>query len=213
MANLVHVHPDGRSCRYDADDDMWMYTTQPNRFLAQCSLAHPVAEREPDGEQPSDDVMPSHKYPEDPSEGRGDFGMPTLGFGAVRVTPWEPTNNPTHRPSMPEFKMTVTERGIMVDFGENGYQTDAMTDDARYILTKVLPPLLSRFLTKNHKYAKAQDIDLGVKGIVPDVNRKSSVIVNRIWFGDGWVDEDTEEVIDDLIGHLLLMRAKMRDQS
>jgi hypothetical protein len=119
---------------------------------------------------------------------------------------WSP---PDHF-SMPDFKMFVTQHGIAVDYGESGYDTDAVTEDAAYILCKVMPGLLSRFLTKNAKYALAQDIDLGVKGIVPDVNRKASVIINRLWHGNGMVDEDTEEVIDDLIGHLLLMRAKMR---
>lgn len=86
------------------------------------------------------------------------------------------------------------------------------TDDAVYIVNEVLPALLDRFLKKNTKYARAQVHDLGIKGIVPDINRKSSVIIDRIWHGAGVIDEDTEEVIDDLIGHLLLMRAKMRSR-
>lgn len=91
-----------------------------------------------------------------------------------------------------------------------GMIVQATTDDARYILTVAIPEMLERFLEKNTKYARAQVHDLGVKGIVPDVNRKTSVIIDRLWHGAHVVGEGTEEVIDDLIGHLLLMRAKMR---
>lgn len=159
---------------------------------------------------------------------RGEFGMPTLGStGAgfdvthapdddgyppadVTGVPWNVAPARVFPAPEEPFKMTVTRNAIDVNYGRSGYMTQAETDDARYILDTVLPGLLSRFLTKNSKYALAQDIDLGVKGIVPDINRKASVIINRLWHGNGMVDEDTEEVIDDLIGHLLLMRAKMR---
>lgn len=110
------------------------------------------------------------------------------------------------------LRVTITEDGM--DFTwqgrEEGNHIPAATDDAKYLLAEVIPDLLERFLQKNAKYARAQVHDLGIKGIVPDINRKSSVIIDRVWHGAHTIGEDTEEVIDDLIGHLLLMRAKMR---
>lgn len=106
------------------------------------------------------------------------------------------------------MKMTVTEDGISVDLGEQGYDQDAMTEDARRVL-RSLPDLLTLFLQKNEKYAEVErGYDLGDKGIIPDVNRKLGILVARIWHGAPEVGESTDEVIDDMIGHLLLMKAK-----
>ena len=104
--------------------------------------------------------------------------------------------------------MTVTPSGISVDYGEHGYEQDAVTDDARVVLDS-LPDLLTLFLRKNEKYAEVEKgYDLGEKGIIPDLNRKLGILKARIWDGAAEVGEDTDEVIDDMIGHLLLLKAK-----
>ena len=104
--------------------------------------------------------------------------------------------------------MTVTPSGISVDYGEQGYDQDAMTEDAKAVL-EALPDLLTLFLVKNEKYAEVErGYDLGDKGIIPDINRKLGILVARIWHGAAEVGESTDEVIDDMIGHLLLMKAK-----
>lgn len=239
---INHRHDDGRNC-IEGPDGVWRHWDFEGKMLApgeptpelECGREHPSREeRVWDGPQPfSDgdygepdnarstteirhvDCLACRKAYE---EGRGEFGMPTIG-GELRVGPdviFQMPDKSEPDPGdgkidMPDFKMTVTEDGISVDYGDNGYATNAQTDDARYILAKVLPGLLSKFLNKNSKYALAQSgHDLGLKGIVPDINRKTSVLINRLWHGGGMVGEGTEEVIDDLIGHLLLMRAKLR---
>lgn len=78
-----------------------------------------------------------------------------------------------------------------------------------------LPAILNRFFRKNTGYARAQTgHDLGAKGIMPDINRKTSALLGRIWYGDQTtaLQEDTLEVIDDLIGHLLLLRDKLTQE-
>lgn len=108
-----------------------------------------------------------------------------------------------------DFRMVVTDHDITVEYGQTGEVVPAVTEDARYILRRVLPKLMAQFLEKNRKYAEVENgYDLGSAGIIPDLNRKLGILVARIWNDAPTVGEDTDEVIDDLIGHLLLMRAK-----
>ena len=218
---INHVHDDGRSCfvHDEGNSQFWAHYKDNIRYV--CSRSHPVAEeRKVDIRGPE----PIRVRPPEGSAGLGDaergrFGMPTMG-GAFTPSPGE---EDADAPWIMEFGgvvsddddivSTLSKDGLRVAFSSGkGNMVPAETDDAQYILTDVIPELLERFLIKNAKYALAQDIDLGVKGIVPDINRKASVIINRLWHGNGMVDEDTEEVIDDLIGHLLLMRAKLRSR-
>jgi hypothetical protein len=108
---------------------------------------------------------------------------------------------------------TITEDGVSVEYGPTGHGANAVTEDAKYILS-CLPELLIHFLHKNAKYARAQTHDLGAKGVIPDINRKVSALITYFWDndGDGELPGDTPEgLIDDTIGHLLLLRAKVRD--
>lgn len=137
-----------------------------------------------------------------PSE-RGGLGMPTLGIAPGRLFETPVT-----------YAMVITENGIGVNYGEQGFNAEAETPEARYILLKVLPRLLQRFLRKNEQYARAQTgHDLGIKGIIPDINRKSAAIITRVWDRDNAdpdiLQDDVEELCDDLIGHLLLLKAKL----
>jgi hypothetical protein len=96
------------------------------------------------------------------------------------------------------------------DFGDQGFNVPPATPEASAILERVLPRLIERFLEKNRKYSRVDEgHDLGLKGIVPDLNRKTGVIISRIWHGDALVDEDTTEVMEDAVGHLLLMLGKI----
>jgi hypothetical protein len=151
---------------------------------------------------------------------RGEFGMPTIGGWRVsrlgdgltdeRHLTWRYIDEPEPN------NLIVSHNGINVAFGDSqGYEVPATTDDARYIMD-ILPDLLKHFLTKNTQYARAQTgHDLGLKGIVPDINRKTSALITRIWDRQALEpyegEDSTEELIEDLIGHLLLMLAKMRD--
>lgn len=134
---------------------------------------------------------------------RGDFGMPGIG----RMFP-PITKHPVPPDREGYYTMKVDATGIALDYGDEGQDIDFATDEARRI-ARTIPTWLARFLQKNRKYARAQKIDLGARGIMPDINRKTSVLVDRIWYGAEEVDEGTVEVIDDLIGHLLLLRDKV----
>lgn len=86
------------------------------------------------------------------------------------------------------------------------------TEDAQYVL-KVLPDIMAQFLTKNVKYAEVEKgYELGAAGVIPDLNRKLGILVARLWKEAPTSGEETDEVIGDMIGHLLLMLAKMRSE-
>lgn len=140
--------------------------------------------------------------------GKDDFGHPTVGGKiASSIMAGLPTDNEAHF-----SHMVVTYDGVEIHY-DNGDSDNiaAVTDDARYILG-LLPEIIATFLEKNKKYASVEDgYDLGEAGIIPDVNRKLGILVDRIWHGRPTVGEDTDEVIGDVIGHLLLMLAKRRD--
>jgi hypothetical protein len=143
-------------------------------------------------------------YPDKPQLAveRGDFGMPTIGGGRVLNI----------QNGVPDFTVTLRADGMDVDFSEGkGYRVPATTPEA-WLIMQLVPEILGEFLNKNTQYARAQSgHDLGPKGIIPDINRKTSALISRIW--DDHVvqagQDPTEEIIDDLIGHLLLMRAKI----
>ncbi len=78
------------------------------------------------------------------------------------------------------------------------------TEQARHICEELVPEWRTGFILKNLKYRKV-DNSLGIKGIFPDVYRKTGILKDRIWDGGVVVGEGTEEVIQDLIGHLFLM--------
>jgi hypothetical protein len=170
---------------------------------------------------------------------RGDFGMPMIGTpmkGApefdiplesadrrglaeelgpdgypasdVAGVPW--TVAPGRVLDMPDYVMRIKQDEVVIEYGEQGVCVPAVTPEAQYILAKVLPMLLKDFLESNAKYARAQaGHDLGLKGIIPDINRKTSALITRIWDEQEAGRDSTPEIIDDLIGHLLLMRGKM----
>lgn len=97
-----------------------------------------------------------------------------------------------------------------VDMGVQGYTADAKTDEARFVLASI-EDFLGMFLEKNEKYAKVQEAgyDLGPQGVIPDINRKVGILVDRIWYENQTPGESSREVIMDLIGHLFLLMYKM----
>lgn len=91
----------------------------------------------------------------------------------------------------------------------------AVTEEAHLIVNTILPRLVEKFLRKNAQYARAQTgHDLGIKGIIPDINRKTAALITAVWDGGPIEGGDVDEAFDiaeDLVGHLLLMLAKMED--
>lgn len=89
--------------------------------------------------------------------------------------------------------------------------TPVRTPEASIIVGELMSEFIELFLAKNAKYKSVQDgYDLGDKGIIPDLNRKLGILKSRLWDGEDTVGEDTDEVIQDMIGHLFLMWAKRR---
>lgn len=148
-----------------------------------------------EGSEPKPSERRSYKCDRDHTQGdRGEFGMPTIGGGAGTLYMGQQTAYPDHlRADITEVRLTVKPT----------------TSEGIRIIGRWLPATMERFLRNNTKYARAQKTDLGAKGILPDINRKTSVLIDRIWFGAPVVGEDTVEVIDDLIGHLFLLRDKI----
>lgn len=136
---------------------------------------------------------------------RGEFGMPGLGIGRIMEMPRQAGKNSR----LPDYTMVVSSIGVSFDFGEQGVDEDFMTEEAKVIFD-ALPSLLLDFLASNAKYARAQTHDLGLKGVIPDVNRKTSALITRIWDGVEAGRDPTDELIGDLIGHLLLMLGKYK---
>lgn len=114
---------------------------------------------------------------------------------------------PVSVPNMPGVLTFIDRDGVHYSHGPG---VGPVTEDAQYVL-EVLPDIIAQFLTKNVKYAKVEvGYDLGAKGIIPDLNRKLGILVARLWDESPTSGEETDEVIGDMIGHLLLMLAKMR---
>lgn len=179
MASEKYVHGTGRVCEWF--DGVWIIM-HPERSRpiggSRCNLEHEV------GDAPLTEP-----------------GGPDFRPGKL----WELPGSPI---KITNGKCTITERGIDFDFGEQGYEVEAATDDARFVLS-VLPSIIEQFLEKNRKYASVQDgYDLGAQGVIPDINRKVGILIDRIWREREEVGEGTDEVISDAIGHLLLLLAK-----
>jgi hypothetical protein len=189
---INHRHDDGRACTLGADGD-WRYWEAPGPMAGRlCMRVHPSHE---DRRVDLDDC--------DKAE-RGEFGMPTLGVHdmpkfdllmerAADTSPWS---------------FTVGCGGVSYECDGKGWAMDAVTHEARVVL-ELLPAIMQDFLESNEKYARAQTgHDLGAKGVIPDINRKTSALITRIWDGVEAGRDETDELIGDLIGHLLLLLAK-----
>jgi hypothetical protein len=69
----------------------------------------------------------------------------------------------------------------------------------------MLPQAVVRFLEKNEDYGSGSD-EFGPKAQIMDISRKYKKLKAAIWDGEVMIGEPIEEVIDDMIGHLLLLR-------
>jgi hypothetical protein len=198
MANDRQInfeHDDGRNCIVDPNGTTWRYWSKdggdspPKAKIGWvCTRSHLRLK-----DHQGDSV-------------RGDFGMPGLGSAMVD---WAPT--PAIAWTFDDGHRVATHSdGITIEYGDKGRFVPAVTDDARYILS-ILPDIIATFLEKNQKYAAVEEgYDLGDKGIIPDLNRKLGILVDRVWNEHREVGESTDEVVGDMIGHLLLFLAKRR---
>jgi hypothetical protein len=76
------------------------------------------------------------------------------------------------------------------------------------IVQRILPQIMIRFLEKNEDYGEGND-EFGAKGEVIEIGRKYKKLKSAVWDGQPLVGEPLEEVIDDMMGHLLLLREQL----
>lgn len=80
------------------------------------------------------------------------------------------------------------------------------------IVNICLPIAVHRFLMKNEDYKDDND-EFGAKGEVMQLSKKVKKIKRAIWDEEKLTGEPLDEVIDDMIGHLLLLREQLISKS
>ena len=81
------------------------------------------------------------------------------------------------------------------------------TEQANYIVREILPDMLNRFLAKNKDYGEPDAaMDLGPKAEFVRLWNKVLKLRRALWEGEELEFEQADEIIDDLLGHLLLAR-------
>lgn len=88
---------------------------------------------------------------------------------------------------------------------------DYPTPEARLIFEYLVPKFTKGFLIKNAQYSSVEH--LGPRGVFPDINRKVGVLRRHVWDGTAPDIDATEDVIRDMIGHLFLMWALLKDEA
>lgn len=207
--------------------DHWVANTQDGSVLTDSEIkdikfdALRYSMMQPTDDDPAmDEDMAKGYQPESEdkeSNERGEFGMPIVGSTFMRDAGPIKGMFLNVKPGRifrlkPNMVCTITEAGVSIDYGSGvGVPiVEANTDDARYILS-IVPDILVKFLEKNTQYKDAQAMDLGAKGIVPDLNRKVAAIKGRVWDAVEGGDS-VEELLGDVIGHALLMLAQLRTE-
>lgn len=98
----------------------------------------------------------------------------------------------------------TSEKSVTLEF------VNLPNEDAVEIVSKLLPDILERFLRKNAEYG-ADELKLGPKAEFVRIWNKVRKLKQLLWDGKATDYEQTDEVIDDFIGHLLLARLGLRD--
>lgn len=103
-------------------------------------------------------------------------------------------------------------RVIGTDKSLSIYMKGGETEQLRRIVCKVLPQVMEKFAAKNAEYGENAFV-LGERGQFSDIWRKIAKLKTAIWDGhpEQLVTEGPDEIMSDLIGHLLLT-LDMREQ-
>ena len=92
---------------------------------------------------------------------------------------------------------------LVIDF------EDEDSDQLKDIIAVILPAALNLFAAKNRGYKKTKRHrpSLGARGEFVEIERKVTKLELGIWDGDSdaFNSESREEVVNDLLGHCLLM--------
>lgn len=88
--------------------------------------------------------------------------------------------------------------------------TNIKTNSAQHVLLEVLPQVLELFLVKNQDYGDEMNaMKLGAKGQFVDIWRKVGKLKGALWDGKSMVGEQADEILMDLVGHILLALSEM----
>ena len=88
--------------------------------------------------------------------------------------------------------------------------TNIKTQSGQHILMEVLPRVLELFLVKNQDYGDDMGaMRLGPKGQFVDIWRKVGKLKRALWDGEKMAGEQTDEMLMDLVGHVLLSLSDM----
>lgn len=88
-------------------------------------------------------------------------------------------------------------------------------DQALRVVAKTLPDALELYLQKSRDYGgNVMDrFGLGQKAAIPDIARKFGKLIDAIWNEKPLQFEQVDEVLMDLLGHILIILDQRRDQS
>jgi hypothetical protein len=77
-------------------------------------------------------------------------------------------------------------------------------DPYTFMEKNILPILVEHFKAKSSDYGPDGFTDLGLRGQFSDIWRKVKKLKRTIWDGETLQFEDTEEILKDLFGHILI---------
>ena len=82
----------------------------------------------------------------------------------------------------------------------------------RPIVEHYIPEWLGLFIESSHDYGVESYNSLGSKGQFVDINRKVMKLKRAVWEGEPLKREEVREVINDLVGHLFLLRLVLDEE-
>lgn len=128
----------------------------------------------------------------------------------------KPDNDPTKRGEPKPLSantIRVTRRAEPSTNGISLYTleiTNIKTQSGQHILMEVLPRVLELFLVKNQDYGDDMGaMRLGPKGQFVDIWRKVGKLKRSLWDGEKMNGEQSDEMLMDLVGHVLLSLSDM----
>lgn len=126
-------------------------------------------------------------------------GLPGDATHAARTTA-VPKSQALKALSVPVcYVETVDDRAVNYEF------LNLSTEQSKQIIRELLPDMLNRFLAKNKDYGD-QFLNLGPKAEFVRMANKFGKLKQALWDDEDLEFEQVDEILDDLLGHILLAR-------
>lgn len=113
---------------------------------------------------------------------------------------------------------TIGEPAVWVEQTSHGsaqYEIrNIPNDQAMRVVLDVLPKALELYMKKSKDYGGnvMSRRKLGIKACIPDMNRKFEKLIDAIWDGKPLQFEQPDEILMDLLGHILIILDEMQDK-